>query len=140
MRKLLPFLSSLLLGSLQPTPHWPLEGGALFRGRLPKVATWSRCDFTRRRLSTAWPWPQAHCPTPPSPQKSLQGVGGLAPGPVFVPRHIRECRQGEMNIKCPGRPRFASWPSLGGSDFFVENPPVDKLIYLCTLRNPPSHH
>lgn len=88
------FLSFLLFGSLQP-----LGVGAMLRGCLTKVTTWGHCDFAQSRLSTIWPRPQAHCPAPP-PQKSLQGVEGLALGLGPVPWHVRECRQDEVNIKC----------------------------------------
>lgn len=95
--KPLPLISSLLLGSLQP-----LEGGAVLRGCLTKVTTWGHCDFAQSRMSTIWPRPRAHCLTPP-PQRSLQGIEGLALGPELVPWHVRECRQGEVNVKCLGQ-------------------------------------
>ena len=108
---------------------------AMLRGCLTKVTAWGHCDFAQSRLSTIWPRPQACCPAPP-PQKSLQGVEGLALGLGFVPWHVRECRQDEENIKCLHRHRFASWTPLRGSRVS----PWKVLLWTSTSRSLSSHH
>ena len=68
-----PPLSYLGLRSTVPT-CWSLEGGAVFRRCLTKVATWGHCDFAHRRLSRVWPaW--APGPLPDSSSSAEEPAG-----------------------------------------------------------------
>lgn len=80
-----PFSPLFYLGLCSPLPNFLAPGRWHLVQRAPNQsghleALWHHLKEAEHSLAR----PQAHCPTPP-PQKSLQGVEGLALSLVFVP-------------------------------------------------------